>query len=142
MERPLALRYLSEAWAEEALRRVEQSPEIRKAVKGIDLSLLTIILDPPEEAYGFIYAAFDGEGLTEYRVGKDYSAIADGVPAPTFAVSGSYETFSAMQRGELGERRALLTGKLHLTGSMLKALRHMRAMETVSEVLRSIECDT
>lgn len=139
---PLALQYLTEAWAEEALRRVESDERIRKAVRGIDISLLTIVLHAPKGAYGFLYTAFDGTGLKDYRVGRDYQAVADGVPPPTFVVSGEYEVFAAIQRKELSERKALLSGKLHLTGSMLKALRHMRALEAITKVLQDIECKT
>jgi len=57
-------------------------------------------------------------------------------------VSGKYEVFAAMQRGEIGERRALLTGRLHLTGSLVKALRHMNALETVTAALNTIDCVT
>lgn len=138
----MALQYLTEAWAEEALQRVEGDDRIHKAVRGIDISLLTIVLNAPDGAYGFLYTAFDENGLKDYRVGKDYEAVADGLPEPTFVVSGEYDVFAAIQRGELSERRALLSGKLHLTGSMLKALRYMRALESITKVLQEIECDT
>jgi hypothetical protein len=138
----LALQYLTEPWAEEALKRVESDERIHKAVDGIDLSVLTIILHPPQGSYGFLYTAFDGAGLKEYRVGRDYAAVADGIPPPTFVVSGEYEVFAAVQRGELSERKALLAGRLHLTGSMIKALRHMRALESITKVLREIPCKT
>ncbi len=121
---------------------MESDERILKAVHGIEVSILTIVLHPPEDAYGFVYASFDGAGLHDYRVGKDYAAVTTGMPAPTFVVSGEYEVFSAIQRGEMTERKALLRGKLHLTGSMLKALRHMRALETITQVLREIECTT
>lgn len=138
----LAFRYLTEPWAEAALQRVESDDRIQAAIHGIDLSLLTIILNPPRRTYGFMYTAFDGEGLRDYRVGMDFATVTRDLPPPTFVVSGDYAVFSAIQRGELTERRALLSGRLHLTGSMLKALRHMRALETITLVLREIPCKT
>lgn len=138
----LALQYLTEPWAEEALHRVEADDRIREAVKGIDVSMLTIILNAPKGAYGFLYTSFDGDGLRDYRVGRDYASVTQDLPAPTFVVSGDYEVFSAIQRGDISERRALLSGRLHLTGSMIKALRHMRALETITKVLREIPCET
>lgn len=129
---------MSQEWAEEALQRVESDPRIGKALKGIDLSVLTIITEGPEDTYGFLYVQFDGRGLAEYRVGYEYDAVAKGIPTPTFVVSGKYDVFNAIQLGEMSERRALLAGKLHLTGSMLKALRHMKALETVTKVLQEV----
>lgn len=137
----MPVHYLTEAWAEEALKRVETDPRILKAIHGIHLSILTIILGAPRDAYGFVYVAFDEGGLAEYRVGHDYHTVTRGIPKPTFVVSGDYQVFAEVQRGELSERRALLTGKLHLTGGLVKALRYIRALEAVTGVLREIECD-
>ncbi len=50
--------------------------------------------------------------------------------------------YLALQRRELSERRAILTGQLHLTGSMVKALRHMRILETITAVTSEIPCKT
>lgn len=136
-----ALRYLSEAWAEEALARVEDDERVLAATRGLDVGLLTIILRPPPGTYGFMYVAFDGGGLCDYRVGHDYAAVAKGI-APTFVVSGTYDVFASVQRGDLSERKAILTGRLHLTGSVLKALRYMGTLEAISAVLREIDCET
>lgn len=136
------IQYLSQAWAEKALRLVETDQRIERALDGIELSLLTIILNPPKGCYGFLYAAFDADGLVDYRTGHDFHAVAKGLPEPTFVVSGDYKVFAAVQRRELSERRALLSGRLHLTGSMVKALRHMRALEAITGVMSSIPCQT
>ena len=125
-----------------ALEVVESNPEVQQAVAGLELSILAIVLHPPKGSYGFTYVAFDGNGLSDYRVGFDYEAVTRGIQDPTFVVSGDYEVFAAINRGDLSERRALLTGKLHLTGSLLKALRHMHAMESVTRALNSVECRT
>lgn len=134
------MRYLSEAWGREALRLIETHPRIKEALAGVEVSLLLIILGAPKDAYGFLYAAFDRSGLSDYRVGHDYHTITRGIH-PTFVVSGRYEVFAAVQQGRLDQRQALLTRKLHLTGPMLKAIRHMRALETLMGVLATIECE-
>jgi hypothetical protein len=138
----LQVHYLSAAWAEKALRLVETDARIHDALGGIDVSLLTIILHPPKGCYGFLYAAFDDEGLKDYRVGVDFASVSRGLPEPTFTISGEYPVFASIQRGELTERKALLSGRLHLTGGMVKALRHMRALEAITGVLSSIPCAT
>lgn len=136
------LQYLSEAWAQEVLKLIETDRRIARALDGLEVSILTIILHPPKGCYGFLYAAFDVDGLVDYRTGHDFHAVAKGLPEPTFVISGDYEVFAAVQRRELSERRALLTGKLHLTGSMVKALRYMRVLEAITEVTASIPCRT
>lgn len=135
------LLYLSEEWAEEALRRVETDERIQKAAKGIDVSLLTIFTEAPDHAYGFLYVHFKDGGLLEYRTGHRAEDVLQD-RSPTFVVSGTYGNFLEVQRGEISERRALLAGKLHLTGSMFKAMKHMRALETITGVMREIPCET
>lgn len=135
------LQYLSEKWADEALRRVETDDRIKDAAKGIDVSMLTIFTEAPEGAFGYLYVHFKDGGLLEYRTGHEAEDVL-GDRNPTFVVSGTYENFVAVQEGEITEKRALLAGKLHLTGSMFKAMRHMRALETITGVMREIPCET
>ena len=137
-----AIQYLSEAWAQEVLKLIETDERIHSALDGLDISILTIVLHPPKGCYGFLYAAFDAGGLVEYRTGHDFNVVAKGLPEPTFVISGDYEVFAAIQRRELSERRALLTGQLHLTGSMVKALRHLRVLEAITAVTVSVPCQT
>lgn len=137
-----AMQYLSEPWAQQVLKLIETDARITQALDGLDVSILTIVLNPPKGCYGFMYAAFDGGGLADYRTGHDFNAIAKGLPEPTFVVSGDYQVFAAVQRRELSERRAILTGQLHLTGSMVKALRYMKVLEAITEVTAEIPCQT
>ncbi len=139
---PAPVQYLSEPWARRVLSVIETDARIAKALDGLEVSILTIILHPPKGCYGFLYAAFDAGGLVDYRTGHDFQAVAKGLPEPTFAISGDYHVFAALQRRELSERRAILTGQLHLTGSMLKAMRYMRVLEAITAVTSEIPCET
>ena len=136
------VRYLSEPWAQKVLGLIETDPRIADALDGLEVSILTIILHPPKGCYGFLYASFDADGLADYRTGHDFHAVAKGLPEPTFVLSGDYQVFAALQRRELSEKRAILTGQLHLTGSMVKALRYMRVLEAITEVTSEIPCET
>ncbi len=133
---------MTEEWAALALEAVESDEAVAAAVEGLDLSILAIVIGAPPECYGFVFVRFEEGSLSEYRVGHDYEAVTKGLGAPTFVVSGHYDVFASINRGELSERRALLTGKLHLTGSVWKALKHMSAMEAVTRALNTIECET
>lgn len=139
---PKEVQYLSEAWAQEVLKLIETDERVGRALDGLEVSILTIILGPPKGCYGFLYVSFDADGLADYRTGHDFQAVAKGLPEPTFVISGDYQVFAAIQRRELSERRAILGGKLHLTGSMVKALRHMRVLESIAEVMAAIPCRT
>lgn len=137
----MAIQYLSEAWGEAALQRLREDDDVQRALARVDVSLLSIIRDAPEGCFRFIYARFADGVLSDYRVGHDFASVQD-VPKPTFTVSGDYTTFAACQNGDLSEKRAVLTGRLHLTGGLTRALRYWHALEALTECLRAIECDT
>ena len=136
------VQYLSEPWAQQVLKLVETDPRVKAVLDGLEVSVLTIILHPPKGCYGFLYASFDAGGLADYRTGHDFHAVAKGLPEPTFVISGDYHVFAALQRREITEKRAILTGQLHLTGSMVKALRHIRVIEAITAVTSEIPCET
>lgn len=136
------VQYLSEPWARQVLALIETDARIAKALDGLEVSILTIILHPPKGCYGFLYAAFDANGLVDYRTGHDFAVVAKGLPEPMFVLSGDYHVFAALQRREITERRAILTGQLHLTGSMVKALRYMKVLEAITQVTSGIPCRT
>ena len=75
----MPVQYLSPEWAEQALRLIETDARIDRALGGLEVSLLTIITRPPKGCYGFLYAAFDADGLKDYRVGHDFASVARGL---------------------------------------------------------------
>ncbi len=115
-------------------------PRIAEAVKGINIRLLIHIKDPPADRYHYLYAHFDGKGLADGRMGHDTDGVLATLPEPTLTIEGPYAVFAAVQKGELSERKAILSGSLHVKGSRLLALRYMGALETVTEVLGEIPC--
>ncbi len=138
----LAVRYLSPEWGEQALEILENDETVRNAMRGVSIRLLTIIVNGPPETFQFIYADVQEGELVAYRVGANYEEVTKGLPKPDFTVSGEYDVFAACQDGDLSERRAILTGKLHLTGSVFKALRHLPALEALTMAMRHVECVT
>jgi hypothetical protein len=138
----LTVPYLGPGWGRKALEVMRTDPRIREAVRGIEVRLLTRIHDAPKGRYGYLYAAFDGTGLSDGRMGHAGDGVLETLPKPTFCIEGPYTAFAAIQRGELSERKALLSGRLHVKGSRLAALRHLGALEAVTEVLSEIACTT
>lgn len=130
---------MSPAWAEAAVRAVETDARIREAVRGQKVSLLTVVEDPPPGRYAYIFAAFDEGGLADYRVGHDASAL-DAMPKPTFTLRGPYRVYADLKEGKTNGRDAVLSGQLKLEGGMLRAMRHMQAIEAITGALANIPC--
>jgi len=138
----LTVPYLGPGWGRQALERLRTDPRVSDAVQGLSVRVLTKVTDAPTDRYTWLYAAFEDGRIAEARMGHDGDAALAELPPPTFTIEGPYDAFAAVQRGELTERRALLSGRLKLHGSRLTALRFMARLEAVTEVLSEIPCAT
>jgi hypothetical protein len=137
----LAVPYLGPGWGKKALAVMRSDPRVREALQGVKVRLLTRITGAPEGRYDYLWADFDGAGLADGRMGH----VGDGVLEtlePTLTLEGSYAVFAAIQRGELTERKAFMSGRLKVHGSRIQALRHMGALEAVTAALAEIPCET
>ncbi|HOM30188.1 MAG TPA: SCP2 sterol-binding domain-containing protein [Deltaproteobacteria bacterium] len=123
--------YLSEEWAAEALRRIneELSPE---RMNNVTTSMSNIYKNCPDgkERYLFIQAE-DGR-VTRLVVGQGEP------PKAEFTITGDYEVFASISRAELGSQRALMTGKLKVRGNLTKALRLAALADRLNKVLSTI----
>lgn len=137
----LTVPYLGPGWGKKALAVMRTDPRVKEAVQGIRLRLLTRIRGAPEGRYDYLWAAFDGTGLAEGRMGHEADGGLEGLD-PSVTLEGDYEVFAAIQRGELTERKAFLSGRLKVHGSRIQALRHMGALEAVTAALAEIPCQT
>jgi hypothetical protein len=138
---PLAVAYLGPGWGKKALAILRTDPRVLEALQGVKVRLLTRVTDAPEGRYDYLWADFDGTGLAEGRMGH----VGDGVLEtlePTLTLEGGYDVFAAIQRGELTERTAFLSGRLKVHGSRVLALRYMGALEVITEALAEISCET
>jgi putative sterol carrier protein len=127
--------YLSAAWVERARRRVEEATRDPQLVGPVSLSVLSVVTDRPGLDAEAVYIRFARGHLEEVTHGsrKDFEqrhAEAD------FRLSATYETFAAIHRGELGERKAVLSGRVRVHGPLLKALRLLKAVEALNAILR------
>lgn len=130
--------YLSPAWANRALWLVENDKTIRDAVHGADVSLLVNIEHAPAGRAKHLYVHFQGGSLVEHYIGDGHGTPS--IPEPDFELRGEYATFWEIQEGKLDGKKALLLGRLKLHGSMLRAVKHMGALEALVAGLTAIPC--
>ena len=125
------VKYLSQKWRDEAERRLkaELPPERMNFVTS---SMSNIYQNCPDGKDRYLYFKFVDGKFEEMRIGEGES------PKPEFAVSGDYETFAKITRGELGAQKALMTMKLKLKGNMVKALRLASLADRLNKVLATI----
>lgn len=128
------MKYLSREWVEAGRRRVEGHPLFVARTKGIRASILCIVHESPDHVDDVFYIDFDDGQVKELYAGSLAAFEKRGL-SPVFVVEGEYETYVAVQEGRLTQATALMKGRLRLKGSLFKALKHMRALEAVTQIL-------
>ena len=124
-------RYLSQAWIDEAARRLraELTPD---KMKHVTSSMLTVYKNCPDGRERAVYYKFVDGALDKLSVEEGE------LPEVEFRIVGDYETFAKISRAEIGSRSALMSGKLTLKGNMVKALSLSAVVDRMNKVLATI----
>ncbi len=131
------MKYLSKRWVDAGRRLVEGDPRFVSRTQGIRASILCVVHESPEHADDVFFIDFDDGEVKELYAGSLQEFEQRDVK-PDFTVEGAYETYVSIQAGLLAQSTALMRGRLKLKGSLFKALKHMRALEAVTEILRDV----
>ncbi len=124
-------RYITPEWAAEAQRRLEQELTADK-MKHVTSSMLTVYHNCPDGVDRALYYRFVDGVIDEVSIQEGQ------YPDAEFTISGDYETFAKISRAEIGARSALMSGKLHLKGNMVKALSLASIVDRMNRVLSTI----
>jgi len=128
------LAYLSTAWRDEALRRLQAELPPEK-MNNITTSMSNIYQNCPGNEDMFLFIECTDGKVTRVETGTT------GVPEAEFRITGNYDTFAKISRAELGSQKALFTGKLKLKGNMAKALKLASLADRINKVLSGIPAD-
>jgi len=127
----MAFQYLSQDWRDEAEKRLnaELPPERMNYVTS---SMTNLYKNCPDGKDRFLFFKFEDGRFADMQVGEGEA------PKAEFAISGDYDVFAKITRGELGAQRALMTMKLKLKGNMVKALKLASLADRLNKVLAGI----
>jgi len=127
----MAFQYLSQQWRDEAEKRLntELPPE---RMNHVTSSMTNLYKNCPDGKDKFLYFKFEEGRFAEMLVGEGEP------PKAEFSISGDYDVFAKITRGELGAQRALMTMKLKLKGNMVKALKLASLADRLNKVLAGI----
>jgi putative sterol carrier protein len=129
-----AIKYLSPEWTAEAQQRLRSQLD-PETMKHLTSSMLTVYHHCPDGQDRALYYKIEDGIFT------DISVRGEPFPEAEFVISGDYETFAKISRAELGSRSALMSGKLRLTGNMVKALSLASIVDRFNKVLAEIPCE-
>ncbi|HUR24305.1 MAG TPA: SCP2 sterol-binding domain-containing protein [Acidimicrobiales bacterium] len=130
-------RYLSQGWFDEVNEAARRSAALRGSTAGVSLTLQQVVTDTPEGELRYWLRVEDGSLEASLGTAGGVDATADAT------VTQSYETATAILRGELSTEEAFLGGRIRLRGDIGLLLRHRSVLDhlgaTFADVHRRTE---
>lgn len=131
------MKFLSEEWIEKAKKITAEKLDPKKDLKNATASLLNIIENiPPDGKNLFFYISVKDGNIEEMIVEQSGSLLEKNAE---FVVTGNYETFVQILKGEMTTLIALIKNRVKIKGDKIKALQFVKPIDRLNECLREIE---
>jgi putative sterol carrier protein len=123
--------YLSETWFEQAKSSIKEkiTPKI---MKYNTFHLVSVFQNCPDGKDKYLSVQYKKGELGDIEMGEGNG------PSATFKIYGDYKVFTKINQRELNAKLALLSGKVKLKGSKIKALKLASITDHFLEVLSEI----
>lgn len=112
-------KFLSEEWAKEATAAINGHEGFKNAIGAADLAIQFTTEDGPDGDVDY-YLKSSG-GTSNLAIGTLEDA--------DVTVKQSYETATAISKGDLNTQTAFMTGKLKVAGNLAKLMMHQAAIQ-------------
>lgn len=122
------VRFLSPEWIKTVVDALNDSDDVRQALKGVELVLQQVVTGAPEGDVSY-WTRFE-DGKVEGGLGEADSA--------DVTITQDYETAAALSRAELNAQAAFMQGKLKVTGNMGKLLQNQSALDALGPVMAGV----
>jgi putative sterol carrier protein len=126
----LAVKYLSEEWAQAVTDALNSSEDFKKAASGQQVKLQQVVTDAPAGGDVKYYFRLEN-GSAEVGLGELTGAEA--------TVSQSYDTAVAVDKGELNPQNAFMQGKLKISGNMMKLMQLQSVIGAMPKAVSGIK---
>lgn len=139
-------RYLSQGWFDEVNEAARGSAALRGATAGVRLTLQQVVTGTPAGELRYWLRVDDGSveaGLGTAGGGEGRSGGNSGEGGGADAtITQSYETATAVIRGNLSTEQAFLTGRIRLRGDIGLLLRHQGLLINLGEAFAEVHART
>jgi putative sterol carrier protein len=126
----VAVKFLSEPWAEALKAELNGSEEFRRAAAGHRATIQQVITNTEGETHYWISIA---DGQIDLGVGD--------VEAPDATITQSYDSAAALAKGELSAVTAFMTGRLKIAGNMGMILGLQGALSQLPAAMAKIDVE-
>jgi len=126
----VAVKFLSEEWAQAMTDALNSSEGFKKASSGQQAKIQQVVTDSPDGGEVKYYFTLDG-GNAQVAVGELADAEA--------TISQNYETAVAIDRSELNAQNAFMQGKLKISGNMMKLMQLQGVINAMPQAVSAVE---
>ena len=124
-------KFLSEEWAKDVTRALSTDAGFKNAIGAAELSAQFVTQDGPDGEVSFYLKAAGG------TVNQAIGTVDD----PDVTVTMSYETATAVSKGDLNVQTAFMTGKIKVAGNLAKLMMHQAALQQWAAVGSKIDVE-
>lgn len=128
----MAVKFLSEEWAQEVTNALNASDDFQSAGSGQSVKLQQVVTDTPdggEQKYFFTLEA----GKVQVGLGEITDAEA--------TLTQTYETAVAITKQELNPQNAFMQGKLKISGNMMKLMQLQSVFNAMPKAVTDVEVE-
>jgi putative sterol carrier protein len=132
-------KFLSSEWVDTAKSIVLEELDPVKDLKGATTSFLLVVTNiPPDSTTMSLYFSVANGGLVEMmRETRDLSSE----KKAEFIVTGNYDTFVQIVKGDMSIVGALLKNRVQFKGNTVKALAFAQPIERINDCLRKVNTE-
>jgi putative sterol carrier protein len=111
-------KFLSAEWADDVTAALNSHEGFKNAIGAADLSIQFQTEDGPDGPVDYFLST--SGGTASLALGE--------VESPDVTVKQSYDTATAISKGEMNTQTAFMTGKLKVSGNLAKLMMHQSAI--------------
>jgi putative sterol carrier protein len=124
-------KFLTEEWARDVTSALNSHEGFKNAIGAAELSAQFVTQDGPDGDVSF-YLKSDG-GIVNQAIGT--------IDDPDVTVTMSYDTATAISKGDLNVQTAFMTGKIKVAGNLAKLMMHQTALQQWATVGNSLDVE-
>ena len=133
------VKFLSEEWIEKAINIANEQLDPIKDLENATASLLNIVTNiPPDGENRYFYINVENGKIKKMQIDKINPYNEEDVE---FIVTGNYETFVQIFKGEMNTLVAIIKNRFKIKGDKIKAMKFIKPIDRLNECLRKINTD-
>jgi putative sterol carrier protein len=133
------MKFLSDEWIETAKKITAEKLDPEKDLKYATTSLLNVIENIPPDGRSVYFFISVKEGIIIEIALDETDTILE--KNAEFVVTGNYDTFVQILKGEMSTLIALIKNRVKIKGDKVKALKFVKSIDKLNGCLREIKTE-